>query len=353
MCSKMEDSGDRKEKEKVSSSRRNNKPLMEKRRRQRINDCLVQLKSLVLQAMNKDTTQYSKLEKADILEMTVKHLKMVQRQQMTAAMATDPNVISKYRAGFNECASEIARYLDTVNGGNPELKARVMNYLANSMMQFPVIPVYQGVVSPYHLQMASPMASQHGFNTPQQFAHGNVPLMNNESFISQHHLREQRLTQQRQRNMTSYSSSSEENFVKHESSPINVNVELSPGSTSLTSSPIRRIPSPCDSDSGLSDSSASFTHDENGNYSHFDINNDVRQGNYLRIPCNVEQRLDLSNYSTERPISELSRQSVKRKSDNFDDENIPKRSRQERNDVIVKTEHTYNPRPNDPMWRPW
>ena len=28
------------------------------------------------------TTQYSKLEKADILEMTVKHLKLVQRQQM-------------------------------------------------------------------------------------------------------------------------------------------------------------------------------------------------------------------------------------------------------------------------------
>lgn len=34
----------------------NNKPLMEKRRRQRINDSLVQLKSLVLQAMNKDVS---------------------------------------------------------------------------------------------------------------------------------------------------------------------------------------------------------------------------------------------------------------------------------------------------------
>ena len=34
----------------------NNKPLMEKRRRQRINDCLVQLKGLVLQAMNKDVS---------------------------------------------------------------------------------------------------------------------------------------------------------------------------------------------------------------------------------------------------------------------------------------------------------
>ena len=32
------------------------KPLMEKRRRQRINNCLQQLKSLVLQAMKKDVS---------------------------------------------------------------------------------------------------------------------------------------------------------------------------------------------------------------------------------------------------------------------------------------------------------
>lgn len=34
------------------------KPLMEKRRRARINNCLVQLKSLVLQAMKKDVSTY-------------------------------------------------------------------------------------------------------------------------------------------------------------------------------------------------------------------------------------------------------------------------------------------------------
>merc|ERR1712012_873303 len=44
------------------------KPMMEKRRRDRINTSLTQLKNLVLEAMNKDTSQYSKLEKADILE---------------------------------------------------------------------------------------------------------------------------------------------------------------------------------------------------------------------------------------------------------------------------------------------
>ena len=41
------------------------------------------------------TTQYSKLEKADILEMTVKHLKMVQRQQMTG-MYMRKNQLQKF-----------------------------------------------------------------------------------------------------------------------------------------------------------------------------------------------------------------------------------------------------------------
>ncbi|CAI9734318.1 transcription factor HES-1-B-like [Octopus vulgaris] len=61
------------------SVRKSNKPLMEKRRRARINSCLDQLKTLVLQAHKKDDSQYSKLEKADVLEMTVKHLRQLQR----------------------------------------------------------------------------------------------------------------------------------------------------------------------------------------------------------------------------------------------------------------------------------
>lgn len=34
------------------------KPLIEKRRRERINECLVQLKALVLEAMNKDVSTF-------------------------------------------------------------------------------------------------------------------------------------------------------------------------------------------------------------------------------------------------------------------------------------------------------
>lgn len=87
------------------------KPIMEKRRRARINESLGQLKTLILDALKKDvsggggtgrgargrpagpcrceprmcpqSSRHSKLEKADILEMTVKHLRSLQRAQMT------------------------------------------------------------------------------------------------------------------------------------------------------------------------------------------------------------------------------------------------------------------------------
>lgn len=116
---------------KDSAYRRSNKPFMERKRRARINSCLGQLKTLVLQAMRKDTNQYSKLEKADILEMTVKHLRQLQRQHVTQAMSHDPTVASKYKAGVNECANEVVRYLGSIQGVDGQVRERLINHLGN------------------------------------------------------------------------------------------------------------------------------------------------------------------------------------------------------------------------------
>lgn len=51
------------------------KPLLEKKRRARINDSLGHLKTLILPLVGKDNAPYSKLEKANILEMTVRFLR--------------------------------------------------------------------------------------------------------------------------------------------------------------------------------------------------------------------------------------------------------------------------------------
>ncbi|XP_055590600.1 uncharacterized protein LOC129742686 [Uranotaenia lowii] len=90
--------------------KRTNKPLMEKRRRARINQSLAILKALILESTVKTKsgdgqTKHSKLEKADILELTVRHF---QRHRNL-----DNPAIDKYRAGYTDCAREVARYLAT------------------------------------------------------------------------------------------------------------------------------------------------------------------------------------------------------------------------------------------------
>ncbi|XP_066972205.1 transcription factor HES-4-like isoform X2 [Macrobrachium rosenbergii] len=126
------------------SNRRSNKPLMERRRRERINHCLNELKNLVLTAQKKDPTRYSKLEKADILEMTVRHVQDLHRNDSVLSRnATSPSTAdatAKYNAGFRKCASEVSRFLSGVNGLPPDLHARVLSHLSSSTnAEFPLV----------------------------------------------------------------------------------------------------------------------------------------------------------------------------------------------------------------------
>nr|AKG92778.1 deadpan-like protein [Leptinotarsa decemlineata] len=90
---------------KPSEPRRANKPLMEKRRRARINQSLAALKTLILDTAKADNTKHSKLEKADILELTVRHF---QRHR-----SLDVQGVSQYKAGYSDCVREVQRYLET------------------------------------------------------------------------------------------------------------------------------------------------------------------------------------------------------------------------------------------------
>ncbi|XP_049943362.1 transcription factor HES-1-like [Schistocerca serialis cubense] len=118
-----------------SDGRRANKPLMEKRRRARINQSLAALKTLILDSARlEQNTKHSKLEKADILELTVRHL---QRQKALGSSS----VLSKFRAGFQECAREVGRFLESpeVVLAPPEphasLKQRLLRHLESCVAE--------------------------------------------------------------------------------------------------------------------------------------------------------------------------------------------------------------------------
>ncbi|ESO95770.1 hypothetical protein LOTGIDRAFT_116653, partial [Lottia gigantea] len=105
------------------------KPIMEKKRRARINASLSELKSLLLEVIKKEGSRHSKMEKADILEMTVKHLRQLQRQKFTGSPKTDTNVLNNYRLGFEECAQEVTRYLSQMEVCDVDLRSRILNHL--------------------------------------------------------------------------------------------------------------------------------------------------------------------------------------------------------------------------------
>ncbi|XP_032117921.1 transcription factor HES-4 [Sapajus apella] len=119
----------------AAEHRKSSKPVMEKRRRARINESLAQLKTLILDALRKESSRHSKLEKADILEMTVKHLRSLRRVQVTAALSADPAVLGKYRAGFHECLAEVSRFLAGCEGVPADVRSRLLGHLAACLRQ--------------------------------------------------------------------------------------------------------------------------------------------------------------------------------------------------------------------------
>ncbi|KAK3911744.1 Enhancer of split mbeta protein [Frankliniella fusca] len=86
------------------------KPMLERKRRARINRCLDELKELMVGALAAEGENVSKLEKADILELTVRHLHNLRRQR-ALGLTPESAYADRFRAGFTHCAAEVNNYL--------------------------------------------------------------------------------------------------------------------------------------------------------------------------------------------------------------------------------------------------
>ncbi|XP_032377060.1 hairy-related 3 [Etheostoma spectabile] len=119
------------EKSKPIVGNRVSKPLMEKKRRARINKCLDQLKSL-LESFYSSSIRKRKLEKADILELTVKHLRNLQKIQSCTAAASE---FSEYQTGFRRCMANVNQYLlmaDNLSGSDGWMLSQLSGELCRS-----------------------------------------------------------------------------------------------------------------------------------------------------------------------------------------------------------------------------
>ena len=137
------------------------KPLIEKKRRARINSCLDELKDLMVFALQTEGESISKLEKADVLELTVNHLRKLKRQQM---LSLNPGLdLDRFHAGFTTCATEVSRSLAS-SGVDISIGSRLMSHLGhklNTIESSRVAPLTVRVPEqrvPKHMRIASPVS---------------------------------------------------------------------------------------------------------------------------------------------------------------------------------------------------
>lgn len=147
------------------TSSRASKPAMERRRRERINRSLDELKSTLIESLRKDATCHSKLEKADILEMTVHYIKTTKAQQQqnhqnqqngnTGVPTNVQNIqgesLNQFNNGYNYARNQLIRYFQTPQGASiPEIIRKNMLMQLNSGIQ-KFQPKTPGLVSPIQM----------------------------------------------------------------------------------------------------------------------------------------------------------------------------------------------------------
>ncbi|NP_001038818.1 transcription factor HES-2.2 [Danio rerio] len=110
----------------ASELRKTLKPLLEKKRRARINDSLDRLKALILPLTGKDNCRYSKLEKADILEMTVRFLTDIQT-------TPSKDTAVSFTEGYTTCLQRVSARLPQTSL-DAETRHRVNDFIQRSVM---------------------------------------------------------------------------------------------------------------------------------------------------------------------------------------------------------------------------
>ncbi|XP_055375422.1 enhancer of split mdelta protein-like, partial [Condylostylus longicornis] len=120
---------------KTQHYRKVTKPLLERKRRARMNHYLDELKNLIVETMEAQGEHITKLEKADILEMTVTYLKS--KSQFNSSQNNINSIINqnnsinpeKFRAGYTQAAYEVSKVFASVPGLDVDFGTKLMKHL--------------------------------------------------------------------------------------------------------------------------------------------------------------------------------------------------------------------------------
>ncbi|XP_062449460.1 transcription factor HES-5-like [Rhea pennata] len=111
------------------------KPVVEKMRRDRINSSIEQLKLLLEKEFQRHQPN-SKLEKADILEMTVSYLKQQSQLQMKTAGCFRKSSQFDFREGYSRCLQEAFHFL-SLHKVQTETQTKLLSHFQKSQSAAP------------------------------------------------------------------------------------------------------------------------------------------------------------------------------------------------------------------------
>ncbi|XP_071753406.2 hairy-related 13 [Centroberyx gerrardi] len=108
--------------------RKTRKPLVEKKRRARINESLQELRTLLA-----DTDFHSKMENAEVLEMTVKKVEDILRNRTQETDALNREASERFAAGYIQCMHEVHMFVSNCPGIDATVAAELLNHLLECM----------------------------------------------------------------------------------------------------------------------------------------------------------------------------------------------------------------------------
>ncbi|XP_026169444.1 transcription cofactor HES-6 [Mastacembelus armatus] len=114
----------------IKSDRKMRKPLVEKKRRARINESLQELRALIGDA---DLTLQSKMENAEVLEMTVKRVESILQSRAEEEDVVNREACERFAAGYIQCMHDVHTFVSSCPGIDPTVAVELLNHLLESM----------------------------------------------------------------------------------------------------------------------------------------------------------------------------------------------------------------------------
>lgn len=137
------------------------KPMLERQRRARINKSLDELKSLIMESMQ-EGEQIVKMEKTDILELTVKYLRNVKKSSVVSEQES-------FRRGYINAANEVSRTLAFIPQMDISIGKKIMTHLGIQLNQKTEQPVNK-----VNFSLPSPASSGYGSESDNESVNSDV-----------------------------------------------------------------------------------------------------------------------------------------------------------------------------------